>query len=334
MFGFNYLKTNPTEFVLHHAGGRLVRSGAGQAFAYFRPTASIAIVPIGTMDAPFIFNEMTADFQSVTVQGQASYRIVDPVKTASLLNYTVNAKHEFVSDDPEKLPARIVGLLQEVMHAQVQSRGLREAIKASEDVATHALAALKASGALDALGVEVLALSVAAIKPMPEMSRALEAEARETLLRQADDAIYLRRNNAVEQERRIKENELSTEIAVESKKRQIRETKVAADLAIESKEQEIREAKLAGQVRLEDERKRLVAAQSENARAEADAQAYGLAAALKPVADLDPALVQALSAQSTDPRVMLSLALKELANNAGKINTLTITPELMAAVTR
>ncbi len=144
----------------------------------------------------------------------------------------------------------------------------------------------------------------------------------------------MRRNNAVEQERRIKENELSTEIAVESKKRQIRETKVAADLAIESKEQEIREAKLAGQVRLEDERKRLVALQSDNARAEADAQSYGLAAALKPVADLDPALVQALSAQSTDPRVMLSLALKELANNAGKINTLTITPELLAAVTR
>ncbi len=316
MFGFHYLKTNPTEFVLHYSGGRLVRSGAGQTFAYFRPTAAIAIVPIGTMDAPFIFNEMTADFQPVTVQGQASYRIVDPAKTASLLNYTVGAKRGYVSDDPEKLPARMVGLLQEVLHAQVQSRGLREAIKASETVATHALAALKSSGALDALGVDVLALSVAAIKPMPEMSRALEAEARETLLRQADDAIYLRRNNAVEQERRIKENELSTEIAVESKKR------------------EIREAELTGQIRLEGERKRLVSAQSDNVRTEADAQAYALAAALKPVADLDPALVQALSAQSTDPRVMLSLALKELANNAGKINMLTITPELMAAVTR
>ena len=42
--------------------------------------------------------------------------------------------------------------------------------------------------------------------------------------RRSDEAIYARRNAAVEQERRIKESELNTEIAVEEKKRQIRET--------------------------------------------------------------------------------------------------------------
>ena len=40
-----------------------------------------------------------------------------------------------------------------------------------------------------------------AIKPKRHTARALEAEAREALLRRADEAIYSRRNSAVEQER-------------------------------------------------------------------------------------------------------------------------------------
>ena len=52
---------------------------------------------------------------------------------------------------------------------------------------------------------------------------ALEAETREKILKESDDAIYLRRNSSVEQERKIKENELNTEIAVENKKKQIKE---------------------------------------------------------------------------------------------------------------
>ena len=52
------------------------------------------------------------------------------------------------------------------------------------------------------------------------MERALETETREKLQQEADQAIYLRRNFAVEQERKIKESELNTEIAVEEKKKQ------------------------------------------------------------------------------------------------------------------
>ena len=64
------------------------------------------------------------------------------------------------------------------------------------------------------LGVEILALSILSIKATPEMAKALQADAREKLLQKADEAIYARRNTAVELERQIKENELNTEIAV------------------------------------------------------------------------------------------------------------------------
>ena len=330
MFGIQYIKTSPTQFVLHYQRGKMRRSDAGLAFFYFKPAASIALVPVSSMDVPFIFNEVAMDFQAITVQGQLTYRITDPLRVASLLNYTVDGSSgKYVSDDVEKLPQRLVNLAQSFTRAEVQTRPLRNAIQSSQEIAAAVQAKLADSAALKALGVEVLALSITAIKPTPEMTRALEAEARETLLRQADEAIYQRRNAAVEGERRIKENELNTEIAVEEKQRQIRETKLAADLAAEEKEQHIREEKLAGEIKLEEDRKQLVAARAANARAEADVQAYAIQATLQPLQGLDATTLQTLAMQSTEPRLMVSMAIRELAQNAAKIGQLSITPDLL-----
>lgn len=333
MFGIHYLKTGPTEYVIHYQNGRVRHQGAGQAFFYYKPAASIAVIPISSTDVPFIFNEMSADFQAVTVQGQLTYRIVNPELVASLLDYTIEAGPDVHrSDDPEKLSQRLVNLAQVLTRAEIQTRPLRQAIRASDEIARTVLAGLGQSESVQALGVEMISFAVLAIKPTPEMARALEAEAREQLLRQADNAIYDRRNAAVEQERRIKENELNTEIAVEEKKRQIRETKVAADLAVEGKEQEIREARLGGQIRLEAERKKLVQAEAENGRMLADTQAYAVEATLRPLAQLDKATLQLLALQTGDPRLMVTQALQHMAENANKIGQLNISPDLLEAL--
>jgi len=52
-------------------------------------------------------------------------------------------------------------------------------------------------------------------------------------------------------------------------------------------------------------------------------------ASLKPLRDLEPAVLQMLSVQTADPRLMVSLAFKELAQNAAKIGTLNISPDLL-----
>ena len=335
MFGIHYLKAAPTQYVLHYQGGRLLRAGSGLAFFYYRPAAAIVVVPVASADAPFIFNEFSADFQPLTVQGQLTYRISQPEKLAALLNYSVDGnKWQYVSDDPDKLPQRLVNLVQVLTRAELQIRPLRTAIHASDEISEALHEKLAHSPALEALGVEVLAVVVQAVRPNPDTARALEAEAREELLRQADLAIYDRRNAAIEQERRIRENELNTEIAIEDKKRRIRETKVEADLAVEAKEQQVRESKQNGHIRLEEERKRLVAARSENARSEADAQAYAIEASLKPLSSLDSDMLQLLAMQSADPRKLVSLALKEIAQNAGKIGNLNISPDLLESLMR
>lgn len=333
MFGIHYIKAGPNQYVIHYQDGKIKHAGNGLAFYYWEPSSSIAVVPVGSADTPFIFNEVTADFQGVTVQGQLTYRVADPSLLASLLDYSVHgAADRYTSKDPEKLPQRLVNLAQLATRAEIQSKSLRAAIQSSQEIATAVLAGLHSSPAAIGLGVEVLTFAILEIKPIPEIARALEAESREMLLRQADQAIYDRRNAAVEQERRIKENELSTEIAIEEKKRVIRETRVEADLAIETKQQQIREVQLAGQIKLEEERKRLVAAATENARVEADVRSYAVEAELRPLRDLSPDLLSALAVHSAEPRRMVSMALKEIAQNAGKIGQLNITPDLLESL--
>ncbi|MFO7541171.1 MAG: SPFH domain-containing protein [Chloroflexota bacterium] len=333
MFGIHYLKSGPTQYVIHYHNGRIRRAGPGLSFFYYRPASAIVVVPVGSADAPFIFNESTADFQPITVQGQLTYRVTDPELVASLLDFSIKESIEqYASEDPDKLGQRLVNLTQVLARAEVQRRPLREALRASDEIAATLLDALQQSDALKALGLEVITLSILAIKPVPETARALEAEAREALLRQADLAIYDRRNSAVEQERRIKENELNTEIAVAEKEREIRETKAEANLTVEVKEQELREAKLTGQIKLEEERKQMVAARVENARTEADAQAYAIAATLRPLRELDESTLQLLAVQSTDPRLMVSMAMKEIAKNAAKIGQLNISPDLLESL--
>src|SRR5262245_48946399 len=194
---------------MQYRGGQVRREGVGLSFFYFAPASTLVAVPVASTDVPFIFNETTADFQAVTVQGHLTYRVADPRKLAGLLDFSVRPGGGYRGDDPEKLPLRVTHAAQAATRAEVQARPMRRSLADADALGQRVLATLAASPALFALGVEVLDFSVLAIRPAPETAKALEAEARERLLREADDAVYARRNNAVQQERVIRENELA-----------------------------------------------------------------------------------------------------------------------------
>src|SRR5690242_8783815 len=119
MFGFRFIKAEPTQYVIQFRNGRPVREGAGLAFWYFEATSSIVSVPTESVNEPFIFPEITQDFQEVTVQGQVTYRVADPRKTASLLNFALDRKGRYASEDPTKLSQRLIDEVQVVMRAEV-----------------------------------------------------------------------------------------------------------------------------------------------------------------------------------------------------------------------
>ena len=58
---FGYHKSNPTEYVLHFANGRIAHEGAGLSFFYFASSSSIVTVPLASTNVPFVVNEPTAD---------------------------------------------------------------------------------------------------------------------------------------------------------------------------------------------------------------------------------------------------------------------------------
>lgn len=314
MFGFRYLKVPPTTHVLQYRGGQLAREGAGLAFFYFAPTAEIVLVPLSSHGVPFVFNEITADFQDVTIQGELTCRIHDPKRIAALLDFSVDARGRYRSDDPEKLNERLVHALQILARAFTQRQPLGDLLVGSDALVAHLLAGLKDSETVAMLGIEVLSLSILSIKAMPEMAKALQADARERLLRQADEAIHSRRNAAIELERRIKENELQTELAVEAKRRQIRESKMQADIAVE------------------EQRAELVERRVENERKEADARAHAVRAAIEPLKDVDWRTLMAASAGAANPKTLIAMAFRDMADNAGKIGRLNISSELLASL--
>ena len=287
-------------------------------------------VPVASTDTPFIFQETTADFQAVTIQGQVTYRISEPKRLAALLNYTLEKDGDtYVSEDPEKLPERVIHVINVIARAELQKLPLREAIRASDTLVQAVKARLVAAEEITSLGLEVLGLSILAIKPTPETARALEAETREQLFREADEAVYARRNSAVEQERAIKENELNTEIAVENKKRQIRETQMEAERTVQEKKHLVLKEALEANIGMEDRRKSLVALAGENAKAEADARAYGVSSTMKALGSADAKILQALATTGMKPEQLIAFAFQELAARADKIGQLNIAPDLL-----
>jgi len=330
MFGLHFIKVQPTTYLLEYRKGRIVREGTGLAFFYYAPITSLVAVPTASNEVPFIFEETTADFQRITIQGQITYRVVDARKLATLMNFTLAQNGQsYTSDDPEKLPQRLINIVNVHARAEIQKLTLREALQKSDALVERLRPRLSGSPEMIALGLEILGLCIIAIKPTPETARALEAEAREQLLKEADEAIFRRRNSAVEQERAIKENELNTEVAVELKKRQIRETKMDADRGVQEKQRLLREAEMAASVALEEKRRELVSLASLNAKSEADARAYAIEATMKALGTADARVLQAITNAGMKPEQLIAIAFQELAGRADKIGQLNISPDLL-----
>lgn len=295
MFGLRFMKTTPTTYVLHYRNGKLRREGAGLSFIYYAPRSTIVSVPLESADLPFVFNEVSGDFQELTIQGQLSYRVVDPKRLAELLDYSINRQGRHESDDPELLGRRLVNATRALTRSSVQALALRDALVSLEQIEREVRSRLANHPQVEMLGVEILDVSLFSAKPTPEMAKALEAHAREQLQRESDAAIYQRRNAAVELERSIKENELNTELVVQQKRAAVVDRKVAND------------------------------------RKEADGRAYALSATLEPVRELDWKRLMALFGQGGAP-LMIASAFRELAENTEKIGELNITPELLRSL--
>ena len=332
MLGIKYFKADSSTYVIQSINGKVKKKGRGLSFFYQPSLSSIITVPISSQECPYIFNVQTMDFQQVVIQGQLVFQITDPGKTTAMLNYSLSKQGlSYVSDDPGKLTDRINRLVQVIIQCKVQSISLKDVLTLGDSLVELLAQRLSSHDELIELGIEVKSVSMSGINPSKEMGRALEAQTRELILKEADDAIYARRKSSVEQERMVKEAELQTELSIQQKEQEIEEKRIENKRSLIRAEYATAQEKLANNIQLESQREGLVEKTALNKKREADMDSYTLAENIKAFKLLPVENLKAMALANMDADQLMAMAFDSLSQNSAKIGELNISPDFLSS---
>lgn len=364
-----FKKFKPNDYVMVIKNGKVIKEGLGLSLLYNDMTTNIMVAPAIAFDGAFAFDDlMTSDYQNVCVQGVTTYKITDYSKAAEMLDfaYTPTANMEEKNIEAMKLlEKRINNIIKAVVIREVSKQNIRTIIRLADDMANLLSNALQKDEAISKLGVSIMAVNILGINPKVETRKALEAAAREEILKEQDDAIYKRRNAAIEQERIIKENEINTEIKVAEKekekkekeqemKRYVQQCELDMRREQEEKEMALKEFQTTKRMKLEKEtmvakmelenkqmlekielekkNKEYTALEVENEKIKADQQAYAVAALVQAYNSINVALVEACAMANMDPGALMAKAFMNIGDNADKIGNLNFTPDLLQSI--
>jgi regulator of protease activity HflC (stomatin/prohibitin superfamily) len=221
--GWRHLRGAPTAHIRHHRAGTLVHDGTGLSFWFRSLTAALSEVPVDDRELAMTFHARTSDFQDVAVQATVTYRISDPALAATRLDFSIDPDTGVWRGAPlEQLGTLLTETAQQHALAVLARTPLSAALVDGVTAVRERIAAgLGAEPRLPATGIEVVAVRVMALRPEPEVERALRTPAREQIQQEADRATYERRAVAVERERAIAENELDSQIELARREEQL-----------------------------------------------------------------------------------------------------------------
>jgi regulator of protease activity HflC (stomatin/prohibitin superfamily) len=316
--GWRHLRGAPTTHIRHHRGGRLLHDGPRLSFWFRALTAALSEVPVDDRELAMTFHARTSDFQDVAVQATVTYRIGDPALAAARMDFSIDPDTGAWRGAPlEQLGTLLTETAQQhaldVLARTPLSAALADGVVA---VRERVAAGLDAEPRLPATGIEVVAVRVMALRPEPEVERALRTPAREQIQQEADRATYERRAVAVERERTIAENELASKIELARREEQL------VDQRGTNARREAEEHAAADAVRAEAEATRsvrLARAEAEAVRAVGDAKAQAQAAWLRVHAEVEVGTLHALAGT-------------RLAENLPRIDSVTVSPDVLTGL--
>ncbi|MCT4353333.1 SPFH domain-containing protein [Streptomyces sp. Je 1-79] len=316
--GWRHLRSAPTAHIRHHRRGRLVHDGTGLSFWYRSLSAALSEVPVNDRELAMAFHARTADFQDVSVQSTVTYRIGEPEAAATRLDFSIDPDTGAWRGAPlEQIATLLTETAQQhaldVLARTPLAAALVDGVAAVRDRIADGLAA---EPRLPATGIEVVAVRVVAIRPEPEVERALRTPAREQIQQEADRATYERRAVAVERERTIAENELASKIELARQEERLVEQRGT------NARREAEESAAADAVRAEAEavrKVRLARAEAEAAREVGEARAAAQAAWLRVHGEVDAGTLHALAAT-------------QAAQNLPRIESLTVSPDVLTTL--
>lgn len=271
MFGYRYLRSRPTDYVVLYSGGRVKRQGLGRGGFVFMPFATAAAVPMDARDEIFAVEAMTADYQTITIQGLISFRIKDASVAAARQDFSINLATGAHTGEPMKqIVERLRAIAQTACRDALVRSTLDAALNKSDELSQVIMRGIAEDKRLAGDGIGVDRVLVLALKPTPEIRKALEANLREQLLRQADAAVFERRRAATTDEHDLK-------------------------LRDEANKRELAERALGNEQALEAERRKVAEAKAETLKAEAGADAEALRIRLKPWTEISAQHISAMA---------------------------------------
>lgn len=302
-----HFRADASRHVQQFRRGRRIRSGKGLSFWFAPARTSLMEIPMDDRVLPFMLRGQSADFQDLSVQGSIVWRVADAEILGARMDFTVDPWSGALLGQPMDQINDLIGAQgRRIISAHVNERSVREILEAGVGPVQGALRDGFAEDAtLSEIGIEIVGVGVDDVSPSSELARALQAPTFESLQQQADEATFARRALAVEKERAIAENELSTKIELEA------------------------------------QRKQLIAREDENARSKAEAEA----AALRIEAEAEAGRIRAIDQARADmekermavyadlpPSVLFAMAAQEFAGKLQNIDNLTVTPDMLSGV--
>lgn len=365
MLVWRFFRGGPTDWICKLKKGRPVAQGLGLSFYYLEDFVTIVSVPAGVISTDFHFEERTSDYQNVHVQGILTWRVAQPEKASKLLNFAVDRHNRHLSEDPPKLEEKLQNMVAVLGRRGLKTSPLEAALKAADELGTALRNDFKTEDYLASVGLEILSVEILSIKPEPDVGRALEASTREQILKQSDDATAQRRLAALENERRVDQREAENQLAKETAARSVAETREKHETLEQQHQIKLAQEKL--QAELARRARQVEAAQKENvdeARSEAErdlvrkASALDLMAKEKDLAEgrlavaqmdaeaekakadvwfsalrsLSAPQLEALATMGADPAHAIAKAFQKIAERAGDIGQLNISPDLLQSL--
>ncbi len=310
-----HLRASGTTHVEQIRNGKTVRAGTGASF-WFRPLSAVLNeVPVDDRELPLLFHARTSDFQDVTVQATITFRVTEPATAAGRIDFSIDPDTGRWRSTPLD---QVAGLLNESAQQYaldlLATADLPTAMAGGVGPIRNAITeGLLRDERLAATGITVVGVRVVALRPEPEVEKALRTPTREQVQQEADKATFERRAVAVERERAIGENELQTQIELAR-----REQELVGQRGSNAR-REAEENAAAGAIAAEAQARRTVTLQQ--------AEAEGVRLAGNAHADAEAAKVAAY--RDVPQAVLMTMAIKELAANLPDIQTLVLTPDLV-----
>jgi regulator of protease activity HflC (stomatin/prohibitin superfamily) len=315
-----HLRADASAHIQYFRRGQRHLSGRGLAFWFAPDGASITEIPMDDRSMNFMVKGQSSDYQDLAVQGTISWRVKEPEKLGERVDFTIDLKTGALLAKPvDSIVGFITGLAREYADGYLKASGVRELLeKGLAPLQAAITAGFAADQTLPEMGLSIVSVRVAALTPSSELARALQVPTFESLQQKADEATFARRALAVEKERAIAENELANKVELAARRQEL----IAREDANARAEAEARAAA-----------ERIAATSAAEAvRLAAEAEAGRIRLVEQAAAEMERMRMAAYAGLS--PEVLLALAAQEFAGKLDHIDTLNVTPDMLASLTQ